>query len=244
VSLASGRREQIFPGIVMSHFDLSHDGKRVVFTGAEEATKGIWVADLDRRSPPRRLTDSGEFRAFFSGTGEVYYLSQGAERFLYRMRPDGSGQEKVHNEPIIFLYGISPDARWAGVSLRSPGQNGTRIALLPTASHGQPFLICDDCIAGFGPGRRQAPFLSWSTDGKWIFVSLQYFGLHSRKTVRLPFDSERPRPVRTARTEEEFAALPGAKLINQQNIFSSGDTNSFAYSQINTYANLFRVWLP
>lgn len=243
VSLASGRRESVLPGFLMSNFDLSADGKTVVFTGAEDHTKGIWVADVERRRPPSRLTQAGEFRAFFSDAGDIYYMSHGTERFLYRMRPDGSLQQKLHDDAIIFLYDVSPDGNWAAVSLRSPGVNGTRIVLLPTSGE-KPFLICDDCVAGFGPGRRQAPFVHWSADGKWVYISLQYFGVMSRKTVRLPFDSKSPQPLRIARTEEGFAALPGARLISQQNVFGARAAARYLYSQTNTYANLFRLWLP
>ena len=50
--------------------------------------------------------------------------------------------------------------------------------------------------------------------------------------------------MRIAKTEDEFATLPGARLINQQHVFSSGSTTSYLFSLTNAYANLFRVRLP
>ena len=101
LDLATGEKEQVLPGYLMACYSISRDGKMVVFASAgNEAGDGIWIADLDRRSPPRQLTHGGEFRAFFGAPGEIIYMSQGDVRHLYRMKEDGSGNEMISPDPV------------------------------------------------------------------------------------------------------------------------------------------------
>src|SRR5439155_23883519 len=51
---AVGEKERMLPGSVMANYSISKDGRRVVFTSAgSQAGDGVWIADLDRRTPPR-----------------------------------------------------------------------------------------------------------------------------------------------------------------------------------------------
>src|SRR5438477_4162159 len=119
LNLGTGEKERALPGRVMANYSISADGRRVVFTSAGSASDdGIWVANLDRRTPPRQLTRGGEFRAFFGGPGEIVYIGPQAERrYLFRMRDDGSGVEKIRPEPVNDLITVSPDGQWAVVVL-------------------------------------------------------------------------------------------------------------------------------
>jgi Tol biopolymer transport system component len=110
LNVATGERERAIPGRVMANYSISADGKKVVFTAADgPPSDGIWIADLDRRSPPRHLTHGGEFRAFFGSPGEIIYMSQGETRHLFRMKEDGSGNEMISPDAVNYLVGVSPD---------------------------------------------------------------------------------------------------------------------------------------
>ena len=53
--LASGHNEPLLPGLGVTSYNLSHDGRRVVFSAVDADGKShIWLASTDRRSPPRR----------------------------------------------------------------------------------------------------------------------------------------------------------------------------------------------
>jgi eukaryotic-like serine/threonine-protein kinase len=57
--VSSPRRERLFPGFLITQYDISPDGKRVAFAVREAAEKSsLWLARLDSRSSPRQLTSS------------------------------------------------------------------------------------------------------------------------------------------------------------------------------------------
>jgi eukaryotic-like serine/threonine-protein kinase len=247
LDMRTGEKENVLPSHTLSSYQVGRGGKRVLFTSTgNAATDGIWIADLDRRTSPRQLTRAREFRAFFGAPGEILYLSQGEERHLYRMREDGSGQEQVIPDAITYLLGVSTDGEWAAVALpQAPGTDGSAVKLFP-AHGGEPILLCDACMPGFGPGRQQAPMFNWSADGKYLYLSLQYFGRHSRKTMVLPWQSGRSieKLWPTGLTEKDFAALPGAGIIPEQNVFPGPEPSKYLFWRSTTQSNLYRVPVP
>src|SRR5262249_37143300 len=119
--LSSGSRERALPGFLLSSYALSPDGQGVLFTVAEgEANSGIWIADLQRRAQPRRLTSGHEYRAFFGTDGEIIFLSDGETRYLYRMKDDGSQQTRI-SDAVINLVSVSPGGEWATVTIPKAG---------------------------------------------------------------------------------------------------------------------------
>jgi len=186
--LASGRSERLFPDFVMAHYAISPDGKKVVFATASDAPgAGIWIADLARQAAPKQLTSGGEYRVFFGAPGELIAQVRTDEWHLFRMKEDGSSREQISPDPILHLNSVSPDGKWAIVSAATANnQLNSIIEVYSLHGEGGTTTLCDTCVAGFGPARTGAPLLSWSADGKTMFVSLQYFGLRSRNTLLLP----------------------------------------------------------
>src|SRR5262249_10357102 len=142
LSLGTGEKARALSGRVMANYSISTDGRRVVFTSAgTPSDDGIWVADLDRRTPPRQLT-RGAFRAFFGGPDEIVYInSQAARRYLYRMREDGSGVEQIRPEPVSNLITVSPDGQWAVVV----PEMTTALQLISLHAEA-PMTACENCI--------------------------------------------------------------------------------------------------
>jgi hypothetical protein len=250
LNLGTGDKERVLPGRVMANYSISADGRRVVLTSAGKASDdGIWIADLDRRTPPRQLTRGGEFRAFFGGPGEIVYISPQAERrYLYRMREDGSGVEQIRPEPVKNLITVSPDGQWAVVVPETTAGGGLALQLM--SLHGEAAMTaCENCVVlGFGPNRVQGSPINWSMDGKSVFVSLQYFGLGTAKTVVLPYRSAVPLAAlwpKGLRNEQDVAANPGATVINEANVFPAAASGSAHLSwRRTTQSNLYRVRLP
>ena len=249
VDVTTGQKERMLPGRVMGNYSLSPDAKKVVFTDAGEGSeRGVWIADLDRRVPPRQLTNGGEFRAFFGAPGEIVYLSQGPVRYLHRMKEDGSDKQRISSTPVTYLISVSPDGRWA-VAL-NPRENvnggGTRLEFMSLTGEPSITLCNDDCSLGFGPARVQAPVIQWSHDGKLLSLSLQYFGLRTPRTVFLPYRSDLPLDRQYPKgmtTEGELVKNPGAKVINEGNVFPAGGSDYLVW-KLATQSNLYQVSLP
>ena len=59
VDLGSGRTESVLPGVSVADYDISRDEKEVAFTTAEDGgERNIWLAGLDRRTPPRQSLEA------------------------------------------------------------------------------------------------------------------------------------------------------------------------------------------
>jgi eukaryotic-like serine/threonine-protein kinase len=248
LNLSTGEKERIFPGYLMACYSVSRDGSMVVFTSVgSEAGDGIWIAQLDRRSPPRQLTHGGEYRAFFGAPGEIIYMSQGEVRHLYRMKEDGSGKEMISPDPVTYLINASPDGNWAEVTLpQTPNSDGLRVQFISTHG-GKPYLACDACSIGFGPARQESPMFSWSMDGKFVFVALKYYGLHTLRTVVLPYRSDRPLESlwpRGLKSEKDVAGNPGARLINEADAFPRSGSPTYFVWRRSTQSNLYRIPVP
>jgi eukaryotic-like serine/threonine-protein kinase len=248
LNVGTGEKERALPGRVMANYSISADGRRVVFTsGGSASDDGIWVADLDRRTPPQQLTRGGEFRAFFGGPGEIVYISPQAERrYLYRMREDGSGVEQMHPEPVSSLLAVSPDGHWAVVpETRTDGELRLRFVSLRGE---EPMTVCENCVNfGYGPNRVIGSPIIWSMDGNWVFVSLQNFGLGTTRTVVLPYQSGVPLAAlwpKGLRSEQDVIANPGATVINEANVFPAASASAHLSWRRTTQSNLYRVRLP
>jgi hypothetical protein len=110
---------------------------------------------------------------------------------------------------------------------------------------GASITICDNCTLGYGSARSLVPLLSWSLDGKWVYVSLRYFSFGSSKTAVMPIEPGAAPPAFTKGfgSEEDFARIPGTHLLDQDNVSPGISPNYFVSTRRSAKANLFRVYL-
>lgn len=248
MDIDSGQKERILPGRIIANYSISHDGKKVAFTSAENESggDGVWIADVDRRTPPRQLTHGQEYRAFFGAPGEIIYMTQGTVRHLRRMNEDGTGDEQISDTPVTHLFAVSPDGHWAAALLPQGASGGTAVGLISTRGE-KMFTACTDgCSIGFGPNRVQSGAFNWSADGTSFIVALQYYGLRTKRTVVLPYrtgvalDQLWPKGLRQ---ESDVAANPGATVINEPDIFPV-NASSYLVWRRSTQSNLYSLTLP
>ncbi len=71
--LESGQRQRLLADFQMRHYTISPDGQRVVFVASDDAGRTpVWLAALDGRSAPRRLTAMDRsYVAYFGARGDV-----------------------------------------------------------------------------------------------------------------------------------------------------------------------------
>lgn len=244
----TGAAEPIFPGLVLTHFSISQDGKRIVFaTEPGPARSGIWIGWLDRTQPPRQLTFDGENRAYFGKPGQIVYQSSKTPSQIMTVSEDGRVSDVISNFPFVQLQSVSPDARWAVVGTMPPGghgENNVAIVAVPLEG-GAPITLCDKCSVGFGTARSSAPLLTWSRDGNWVYVSLWQFPFGSRKTAVIPFKpgSAPPSFLSGFGSEADFARIPGSRLVNQEDVPTGTSSHHLVSTRRSVKANLFRIHL-
>jgi serine/threonine protein kinase len=246
--VATGTAERLFPGLVLTHFSISQDGKKVVFaTEQGQARSGIWVGWLDRTQAPRQLTFGGEYRVFFGRPGQILYQGTQTSPKIMSINEDGSSQLAVSDLHIMSLQSVSPDGRWALVGVTPPGGHGDRnsMSLGVPLEGGAPIPVCDSCSVGYGTARSSSPLVSWSLDGKWVYVALRHFPFGSSKTAVIPVKTGAAPPTFTRGfgSEADFARIPGASLINQDDVSSGMSPNYYVSTRRSAKANLFRIYL-
>ena len=122
VDLASGKTDSVLSGVSVTDYDMSRDETEVAFTTTDSGgASQIWLAPLDRRTPPRRIADGDQVS--FGAEGDLVFRSlEGTTNFPVRIKKDGSGRELLTSAPILEKFGVSPDGEWV-TALTAPGVN-------------------------------------------------------------------------------------------------------------------------
>jgi hypothetical protein len=245
-ALATRRRQRLFAELLVTQYALSRDGRRVVFTtSGHQGGDGVWIADLDQRTPPRQLTKSREQRAFFGAPGEIVFM--GDDNRLRRIRDDGSGAEVVSPDPILLLLTVSPDGRWAVVIAQSSAAgSGTHLEFRSLRGE-DPVIVCDDACRGIGPAsvRYNMPF-HWTHDGSQLVVNLTFLDGESRRVVFLPYRSDAPLTTLWPAglgTAAAVQANPGARMIDAASIFPAAEPTTYLTWLPLFQSNLYRIRL-
>jgi serine/threonine protein kinase len=247
-NLATGRAERVFPGFAVTRYDVSTDGKRVVFAALDEGGKSaIWLASLTRSFPPRRLTQKEAYRPFFGSGGTIFYLSkEDTQDYVYRMNEDGTDQKQVVPDPVIYLLAASPDGQLLVTWIeRKEGDSPNAVVIYP-ASGGKPALLCTHCFAT-GPAYTGAGIVNWSPDEKLFFIRMDLPGMHSGGTFVIPLSPGHGLPNLPANgfaSAEEVRAIPGTWEIPERDVFPGRDPSTYAILRATTQRNLYRVRLP
>ena len=92
VDLGSGKTDSVLPGVSVTDYDISRDEKEVAFTTTESGGESqIWLASLDRRTPPRQIARAGD-QVSFGADGDLIFRSlEEKTNWLVRIKKDGSG---------------------------------------------------------------------------------------------------------------------------------------------------------
>jgi eukaryotic-like serine/threonine-protein kinase len=233
--LDTGRKQRLLPDFLMAGYDISLDGRQVAFVTSDASGHApLWIAALDGSSPPRRLTDQDCLRALISPNGEIFFVGgKSGELHLQAIRADGSGLRQVIPDHALFLYGISPDGKWVSAWV------GEDINAYPTAG-GPGIRVCAKCgSAGADIRGVIPPAVSWSADGKQLYVFLG-----ETHTYAIPIPPGRVLPQIPAegfpfRTGEKPSA--DAQPMGQARAFMSPDPAVYAYPIVNTHRNIYRI---
>jgi Tol biopolymer transport system component len=235
--LDSNHSECLLPGIVISGYDVSPDNKRLLYSVVKPDLKSeIWLAALDRRFPPRRLSSGDDSYPRFGPDGDIIFRSsEGKMNYLYRMRGDGTGRQRVSESPILTLGQISPDGRWAVVWGAVPDEESPNAFLLFPTDGGASVRICDRCS------------VRWAPDGKYFYIHLAGMGGEAARNYAIPLrrGSMVPAlPPAGVKSPDDLKNLPGVQIIDAVNIATGMSPSAYAFMKASAHRNLYRIPLP
>jgi serine/threonine protein kinase/Tol biopolymer transport system component len=235
VDVASGQADAAFPGLNITRFSLARDGRRITFTTADSDGPHLWIAALDRQSPPRRLPATTPESPRFAGD-YIYYVGreltpQGAQNgVVRRIRLDGSGDERIWTRGF-FRVSISPSGRHLALTLNNP----IRVEIADWQT-GTVTPICAGC-SGW-----------WSDDGAWFNLAQQAGSGDQLGHCLLPTrgNTEVPDvPPGGFASIADASRAKGARVINQGgDVGLSATPDRYAFVRETVHRNLFRIRLP
>ena len=235
MNVGSGASEAVFPGVSIRGYDVSPDGKQVVYSTGSGGQ--LWIASVDREAPPKRIGDSGETSPHFGLDGTILFsASEGNVNYLERMNPDGSGRAKVFNYPLNEVQAISPGRRWVMAILSQTNGNGVEEAAIPTDGGPVRVLCASLCLP------------KWSPNGKFLYISVEP---PSRQTpgrsLAIPVGPGETLPDLPPNGIEPGSGanvIPGAQAIERADLVPGNDPLHFAYVNTTVRRNLYRISLP
>jgi DNA-binding winged helix-turn-helix (wHTH) protein/Tol biopolymer transport system component len=233
--LKTGKSEAVFRGLSMAEYDISRDGREVVFSTYQPGKPSqLWLASLDRSSPPKLIAASGGASPLFGPDGALaFQVTDGKANYLAQMKKDGSGRSKVASYQVGAPRAISPDGRWIVAGIPSPDRSTGATVAIP-AEGGAPRPIC----AGYCP-------VAWASDGKFLYVGLVPNSRTSPgKTVAIPVPAGGMLPTLPdsgIRVPDDRFALPGSRLIDRWQISPGPDPSIYAFTKTTVNRNLFRI---
>ena len=245
--LDSNRTEPLLPGFPIpasadfgagwsSTYDITPDGGQLVFYSPDREGKlRLWLAPLDRRSPPRQIPNVEGEQPVFGPSGEIFFRKVEANSaFLYSVREDGSGLRKASELPLVGLMGVHPNHKWLLLGA-SPGGE-----IIFPVTGGVPIVT----------NLLPPPLFRWTGDGRYLFL----VGGANQKwanTYAVPLSPGEVLPGSIARgktfpSEAELAKLPGVRTIPvaAEDLVPGPTADVYAFTRATVQRNLYRIPLP
>lgn len=236
--LTSGQTERLLPGMTVANsFDVSEDGKQLVFDSFD--TKGIphlWIARLDRRSPPRRVESKlPESYPVFAPAGDLFFQAQeGGTSYLYGRPQEGALVKRVSPHPVVRFETISPNGKWLVAEAPIQGEEVTRGVLAFNVDDGTIKRLCYSlCI------------VRWTQDGKFLYVGLPGSGGTSDifRTFIVPLRHGNVFPVLPAtgiKSGDDLAGLSRVK-VKEELIHPGPDSSRYGFDRTSDHRNIYRI---
>jgi serine/threonine protein kinase/Tol biopolymer transport system component len=241
--LDTGRRQRLLPGVSIRYYNVSSDGKKIVYASPDATgISRMWIASLDRRFPPRQVLPDPVSFAFFGADGTLFFqTTEGSRNFVYRVAEDGTGKQRAIEEPIMDLMNVSQDKRWliasAPIAPVQGEEEKTRAVFAYPVAGGPPTRVCDDLC-----------WLDWSPDGKILYVGVwerlhpwdraATFAVALKPGVSFP-----PVPAGGFKSGDQFAATVAGQFpsVEPREFTPSNDPAVYCYRVTTTHGNIYRI---
>ncbi len=236
--IKSGESEAVFPDLSLLNYDVSPDGKQVIFTTpASDTSTELWIAPADRSSPAKRLGIRGANWPYFGPQGMiVFQFAEGNANYLEQARTDGSGRSKVSPYAISEITGVSPGRRWVMVLIPQFPSSGEPAPSAIPLDGGLPLNICAHyCVP------------TWSSNGTFLFVPVESSSERGPgRSLAIPVGPNETIPKLPAggiAPLSDASVVPGAQSVPRDNLIAGRDPAHYAFVNTTVHRNLFRVSL-
>ena len=234
--LDSGNSEVVAPGVSMREFDISKDEKQVVFfTQPAGQPSELWIAALDRNTPPRRIA-SGVDAPHFGPNGEVFFrVAEGKLLYVDVVAEDGSGWRKALPGPVLGFNDVSPNGQFLSGAAAVPNITPPPIVIFPLNGN-SPIPICYTLCEP-----------TWSQDGHYLYLRIADDSGQNRnnsRTVSIPLPPGQILPRLTPeliRDPAGWAKMPGVKVTDGVRLAPGPNPSTYAYIKPSFHANLYRI---
>jgi len=233
--LGTGRNERLLPDTLVSGYDISPDGTEVVFSATDKEERSrLWLASLDFRFPPRQFpSEADEDQPQWDAAGYIYFrAADGKLNFLYRMKSDGSERVKMLPDPILELYAVSPNGRWALAFEQDTGQDTTARVVANSLDGRARVTICPGyCLVQWNPGAGTFTVIVNTMEATETFVVPVSQG-----------ESLPALPPSGIKTRADVESIKGAKVLDGAVLWGPKPGLS-AFLHQDVHRNLYRVAL-
>lgn len=231
-NLDTNASEAIVRDFGIIEFDIEGDeggGGEVVFSAEPPGKPSqIWLARLDRGSPPKRIADTGEGAPRFGPDGTLWFrYTDGKTNYVGMMKKDGTQRRKMAPYAISTLMNSSPGGRW--VTAMAPAEGKAVIDTIAiSVDGGARRTLC--------PGRCS---VAWDRDGKFFYV-----GVASNTSLAFPVArGDLPEQPAGGFASLDKSPPAGVRLVPGAEISPGSDPSIFAFVKNTTHRNLFRISL-
>jgi Tol biopolymer transport system component len=229
--LQTGQTAHVLPGMLVSGYSVSPDGKQIVFAAYDSGHHPhLWLAPVDRSAPPRQLFPEEADQPKYAGGGVIYYRShQQNVNQIFRYMPDGK-RERASSIPINELEQVSPDGKWISAwAMDEHDPSHSRVFAISTID-GHELDLCVGCDFG------------WAAGGRYLVIISDKFGTGAEKTYLIPLRAGEDLPTLPARGLRQEADLKALhpKVIDGEAIAAPGGT-SYAFLRREQHRNLYRI---
>jgi hypothetical protein len=234
----SGRSEPLVRGFEALDYDISADGRQVVMETADrEGTPRLWLAPVDRSSPPQQIPRCGGrathlVRAAKSSSAAPEGDSQaegmeGSTGFVYRVRPDGTGMRKaLETSDYPSVDGLA--GRPVDLGMGSASRQRTPL------------------WSGFPLDGKPPVPIGWIAFG-WVPEGVIIEPFFVKRTYIVPRAPGQvlPRiPAGGFRSDHEIASPPRARRIDAGPVSPGPSPDIYAFYRGTTQRNLYRILIP
>ena len=235
--LETGRQRSILQGRQVIGYDVSRDGRQLVFAALDErGTSHVWLTRLDRPESPRQLAEFEADSPRFGAVGDIFCRgTANGTRFIYRLR-DGRAPEKAVQQPVLFFQTVSPDGSWViGRTQAADRQDGHQVTMAIPTGGGASVPLCAVCEVDWMPNGRSLVMRFSSSDpaapGRTLLVTLESGSMLPRW------------PAQGIRSRDDVNHLRVAREVEGW-IYPSGTGSTYVFSRSTTQRNIHRVRLP